>query len=301
MNEETVLFNRFNTLMKTRTQMMKGFEEKLSEPESTSTSKEARSYQDLVRVIMEDKKWLQEQTEIPSIYVKHYQEYRKYTLETEIPSMEEIKKLETNTHGRGKREQKTPEQEEEEKNKKKEYLIKLLEKFGRFYVLDITREITLLSQIKDIQDELEMMEKVFIEQKEVLEAMDRIIQSMQRSNLGSDDEVKAGNLDARSHPRYILNRKNTEGEHYDELSSSDSSILGDVYSSSSSSGKSQKKKNNAQSVIWGLGHQKQNLPLRTVNRHSKQIQKMIKRAKSTNSAVCNSLPPVSLIHALGNP
>ncbi|KAL7783153.1 hypothetical protein V8C43DRAFT_318548 [Trichoderma afarasin] len=215
MNEETVLFNRFNTLMKTRTQMMEGFKEK--------------SYQDLVRVIMEDKQWLQEQTEIPSIYVEHYQEYRKYTLETEIPNTEEIKKLEMNTHVRGKREQKIPEQE------KKEYLIKLLEKFGRFYVLDITREITLLSQIKDIQDELEMMEKVFIEQKEVLEAMDRIIQSMQRSNLGSNDEVKAGNLDVRSHPRYILNRNNTEGERYDELSSSDSSIFGDIYSSTASS------------------------------------------------------------------
>lgn len=277
MNEETVLFNRFNTLMKTRTQMMEGFKEKLSEPRNTSTSREARSYQDLVRVIMEDKQWLQEQTEIPSIYVKHYQEYRKYTLETEIPSMEEIKKLEMNTHGRGKKEQKLSEQE------KKEYLIKLLEKFGRFYVLDITREITLLSQIKDIQDELEMMEKVFIEQKDVLEAMDRIIQNMQRSNLGSDDEVKAGN------PRSISNHSYAEGEHYDEFSSSDSSIFGDRYSSTSSSGKSQKKKNTAQSVIWGLGHQKQNLPLRTVNRHSKQIQKMIKRAKSTNLAVCYSL------------
>ncbi|KAL6800158.1 hypothetical protein J3E68DRAFT_448523 [Trichoderma sp. SZMC 28012] len=279
MNEETVLFNRFNTLMKTRTQMMSGFKEELSKSENSSQPKQPSSYQDLAKIIMEDKQWLQKQDEIPGISVDHCQKYRQYTLETEIPSVAEIESLETNMSI----------------EKKKNRLIKLLEKFGRFYVLDITREITLLSQIKDIQDELEMMEKIFIEQKEVLQAMDRIIQNMQRSNSHSNDDTKIGKSDTRSESRSIFDVNNTEGGSDEEVRDDPniydnfdrgSGIFGDIYSLSSS-GKSQQKSYSTQSIIWGLGHQKQNLPLRTVSRHSKQIQKMIERAKSTNLALGN--------------
>lgn len=56
--------------------------------------------------------------------------------------------------------------------------IKLLEKIG-YNVLDITSEITILRQIKIMRTELEIMEKVFTDQTEVLEAMDDIIRTME--------------------------------------------------------------------------------------------------------------------------
>ncbi|KAL7911964.1 hypothetical protein GGI35DRAFT_303011 [Trichoderma velutinum] len=281
MNEETVLFNRFNTLMKTRTQMMNGFKEESSRSNSPIQPKQANSYQDLAKIIMEDKQWLEEQKEgeIPEISVDHCKKYRQYTLETEIPSVEEIESLKTNISS----------------EKKNIHLIKLLEKFGRFFVLDITREITLLSQIKDIQDELEMMEKIFIEQKEVLQAMDRIIQNMQRSNSHLNDQVNIGKSDTRSDSRSNFYDKSTQSNFHEEIHDDSniydnfdrgSGIFGDT-DSLSSNGKAQQKKYSTQSIIWGLGHQKQNLPLRTVSRHSKQIQKMVERAKSTNSALAN--------------
>lgn len=44
--------------------------------------------------------------------------------------------------------------------------------------LDITREISLLREIKDIQDELSIMSMLFEDQRKVLETMERIIHSM---------------------------------------------------------------------------------------------------------------------------
>ncbi|KAL7926410.1 hypothetical protein ACQKWADRAFT_309247 [Trichoderma austrokoningii] len=117
---------------------------------------------------------------------KRCEEYRKYAQLTEIPDEKEMKGL------------------KEKSDNEKGRLACLLEKFGRFFVLDITREIFLLRQIKDIQDELEMMGKVFADQKEVIEAMDRIIRAMIRPKLGSDDSKKAKTSTMESSPRRSL-------------------------------------------------------------------------------------------------
>jgi hypothetical protein len=54
----------------------------------------------------------------------------------------------------------------------------LLEKIGRIQILDITEEIIQLREIKDIQDELNIMSMSFEDQKKVLSIMDEIITSM---------------------------------------------------------------------------------------------------------------------------
>ncbi|KAL7946051.1 hypothetical protein V8C42DRAFT_357626 [Trichoderma barbatum] len=276
MDEETLLFNRFNTLMRTRTQVMDGLKER-SLQSGKSTSNEVNSYQDLAKRITEDKEWLQQKTQIPDFSVEHCQQYRSYTLETEIPSEDEIKKLEMTSF---------------DKEVKEEHLVKLLEKFGRFYVLDITREITLLSQIKDIQDELEMMIKVFADQKEALEAMDRIIRTMQKSNSDPNDDEQTEKLDTNPHFRRATNGSNTTGDYngydFSTYDDSNSDILFGNSHQLTSNKEHQNQDNPAQSMIWGLGHQKQNLPLRTVLRHSEQINNMLQRAKTTNAAL-NSL------------
>ncbi|KAL2856481.1 hypothetical protein BJY01DRAFT_203439 [Aspergillus pseudoustus] len=56
----------------------------------------------------------------------------------------------------------------------------ILQKLGNFHVLDISREISLLREIKDIQDELKIMATVFEEQKSVLEEMERIVRSIEK-------------------------------------------------------------------------------------------------------------------------
>jgi len=53
----------------------------------------------------------------------------------------------------------------------------MLQKLRNFYVLDITGEITLLREIKDIQDELNIMIIVFDDQTQVLSTMERIVHS----------------------------------------------------------------------------------------------------------------------------
>jgi len=53
--------------------------------------------------------------------------------------------------------------------------IELLRKIGRVQVLDITQEIPLLREIKDIQDELNIMSMVFEDQRETITDMERII------------------------------------------------------------------------------------------------------------------------------
>lgn len=55
--------------------------------------------------------------------------------------------------------------------------------------LDITREIGLLRQIKDIQDELNIISMVFENQRVVLEKMERISRSMQPPTLESASQV----------------------------------------------------------------------------------------------------------------
>ncbi|KAL4874565.1 hypothetical protein BJY04DRAFT_224908 [Aspergillus karnatakaensis] len=56
----------------------------------------------------------------------------------------------------------------------------VLQKLGMLHVLDISREIALLREIKDIQDELNIMSMVFEDQKNVLKEMERIVRSMEK-------------------------------------------------------------------------------------------------------------------------
>ncbi|KAK4085287.1 uncharacterized protein Triagg1_277 [Trichoderma aggressivum f. europaeum] len=285
MNEETLLFNRFNSLMQTRTKILDGFRDMMK---SNRLSKKDDSYRSSADKIMDNIQWLLQQDQIPEDSVELCDKYRKYTLESEIPTIDEIKILETRAS-----EQKQNNLETKEgKEKWKDDLKKLLEKFGRFYVLDITREITLLSQIKDIQDELEMMQKVFAEQDEALKAMDRIIRTMEQRDSDSNDNMQPATFDAKLH--YRRGSRSRKMQEYDPEEIQDR--FGDYnYSSSidtlpmaahalASGSDFQKLSYSSQSIIWGLGHQEHNLPLRTVSRHSNQIKKMLKRAKTTNEA-----------------
>ncbi|KAL6817095.1 hypothetical protein J3E69DRAFT_374933 [Trichoderma sp. SZMC 28015] len=274
MNEETLLFNRFNSLMQTRTKIMDGFEEMMK---LQKLLEKDDSYQGSADRIVDNIQWLLQQDQIPKDSVGLCDKYREYTLESEIPNIDDIKNLKT---------------KDGEKNQK-EYLRKLLEKFGRFYVLDITREITLLSQIKDIQDELEMMQKVFTEQNEVLKAMDRIIRTMEQRDSDSNDNVQPATFDAKlNRRRSYRSRKMQEYDpeevqdrfsDYDYSSSIDTLPM--VAHTLASGLDFQKHSYSSQSIIWGLGHQEHNLPLRTVSRHSNQIKEMLKRAKTTNDAL----------------
>lgn len=274
MNEETLLFNRFNSLMQTRTKIMDGFKQ-MMKPKNVLEKDD--SYQSSADMIMDNIQWLLQQKQIPEDSVELCHKYRGYTLESEIPNIDDIKNLEKIG----------------DKKKQREYLKKLLEKFGRFYVLDITREITLLSQIKDIQDELEMMQKVFIEQNEVLKAMGRIIQKMKQRDSDSNENMQHATLDTKLHYRGVSgSRKMTDYDReeipdrfsdYDYYSSTDTLPM--VPRTLASGSDFQKNSTSSERTIWDLGHQENNLPLRTVARHYTQIQEMLNRAKTTNDAV----------------
>ncbi|KAL7960284.1 hypothetical protein V8C34DRAFT_67533 [Trichoderma compactum] len=283
MNEETLLFNRFNSLMQTRTKIVDTFEE-MTKPENISGKNDP--YRSSADMIMDNIQWLSNQDQIPKDSVELCHKYCDYTLESEIPNTGDIKILEVKD---GEQNQNNLETREDE-NKRKDHLTKLLEKFGRFYVLDITREITLLSQIKDIQDELEMMQKVFTEQNEVLKAMDRIIRTMEQRDFDSNNNMQRQMNDTKLHYRGAFRSRKTKGygreEAQDRFSDDDdySSIAtsSTVARALTSGSDFQKRTYSSQSIIWGLGHQENNLPLRTVTRHSTQIQEMLKRAKTTN-------------------
>ncbi|KAM0251719.1 hypothetical protein ACHAQJ_008040 [Trichoderma viride] len=294
MNEEILLFDTFNRLMQTRTRTIHRLRREGRQKENEE-SIEADSY--LANEIMEkieSLETLKEDALIFKDFEKRCQQYRKYTLDTEIPNESEIKDLGKKCN----------------KEKKKHHLIRLLEKFGRLYVLDITREIALLRQIKDIQDELEMMEKVFADQKEVLEAMDRIIRLMVQTKLNPDDGMQTGSTDTKWNSRRVSNGSKAERDysenrqhsfknyrHHKRIESTviydSDSTLGDEHSLANESqyysGKGTSRKRDylkqTPSMIWEFRHQKQNLPLRTVFRLLEQVKKMNERARNTNSAL----------------
>ncbi|KAL6901236.1 hypothetical protein GGI43DRAFT_404323 [Trichoderma evansii] len=329
MNEEVLLFNTFNHLMQTRTKGMQRLQT-ASQPNEEDHPREADSC--LANDILEEIESLgkdPKETDKPEKIVepKKIQEsktkkgpkdrlldYRNYTLDTEIPDEDEIEGLKKGLNRRPKKEPKKEPKKGSEKGPKKsaeteaQRLTNLFEKFGRFFVLDITREISLLRQIKDIQDELEMMEKVFADQKEVIEALDRIIRSMIRSNDPNDDKQEALST------KYNLRRSDSnlkpvgddsESTHdfhreYKWSSTAESdvtddakSVVGDehlfAYEQHGYLDKEAQKRKDfmkqAQSIIWQFRHQKQNLPIRTVNRFAEQIKKMNERARNTNKAL----------------
>lgn len=324
MNEEVLLFNTFNHLMQTRTKTMQGLQsQKARRPTDEDDPREADSClaNDIVEEIKNlnpdpesmgnsgktgEHKRIQESKQAEELRKskmfkeskERLQEYRDYTMDTEIPDEKDI-------DGKKKAQRKGQTKKSETEDQR---LTKLFEKFGRFFVLDITREISLLRQIKDIQDELEMMEKVFTGQKEVVEALDRIIRSMIRSNDPHND-IETEELSAESNLRRrhsypisagdgsesthgLLKRSNTVES---DITDDPGSAVGDehlfAYEQHGYLDKeTQKRKdfmNQAQSIIWQFRHQKQNLPIRTVNRFAEQIKKMNERARNTNQAVCH--------------
>lgn len=326
MNEEVLLFNTFNHLMQTRTKTMQRLQnateglQKAGQPNDEDDPREADSClaNDIVKEIealnqepqkignmvnkaefkRRQKSERAKELEKSNESKKRLREYRDYTMDTEIPDENDI-------DGKKKVQRKGVKKQPETEVQR---LTKLYEKFGRFFVLDITREISLLRQIKDIQDELEMMEKVFVDQKEVVEALDRIIRSMIRSNDPHDDKEATdlsieSNL-RRGHSYFLstgdgsesthgsLKRSNTvESDVADDLGIAVGDAHLFAYEQHGYLDKeTQKRKdfmNQAQSIIWQFHHQKQNLPIRTVNRFAEQIKKMNERARNTNQAVCH--------------
>ncbi|KAL7895630.1 hypothetical protein HDV64DRAFT_271132 [Trichoderma sp. TUCIM 5745] len=289
MNEEVLLFNTFNHLMQTRTKAM----EKLQAGRPSSEENAPREDDScLANDIVKDIESLKDHPEDLKKSKSRCKEYREYTLDTEIPDEDEIK---------GSRRK-----SEDEKQR----LTKLFEKFGRFFVLDITREISLLRQIKDIQDELEMMERVFSYQKEVIEAMDRIIRAMIQSKVDPEDDMEIEISSSKFNLRRGSNDIKREADYKEEIHDflkeykwSNTTGLDTMDDQNSAfedehlfayeqqgylDQETQKRKeflNQAQSIVWQFRHQKQNLPLRTVNRFAEQINKMIERAKNTNTAL----------------
>ncbi|KAJ8133193.1 hypothetical protein O1611_g433 [Lasiodiplodia mahajangana] len=70
----------------------------------------------------------------------------------------------------------------------------LLQKLGNFHILEISREVTLIGEIKDIQDELNIMAMIFSDQKRVVRSMEKIMHSIKRTNqstesLGADNKL----------------------------------------------------------------------------------------------------------------
>lgn len=65
-------------------------------------------------------------------------------------------------------------------------LIDMVRQLAQFYEqfdeLDISEEITLLHEIKDVQDELTIMGRVFEDQRNVLETLERLVHAIERSN-----------------------------------------------------------------------------------------------------------------------
>ncbi|PTB66967.1 hypothetical protein BBK36DRAFT_1118298 [Trichoderma citrinoviride] len=292
MDEEAVLFNTFNSLMQTRTKddlvrleaLRKHMREKQEKNNNDGggTSHNEPLHRLAEHISDERQRSILHDTE------QHCKEYRMYTLDRDIPDEYDMKLLRRSTG-----------------EAKIERLVALLEKFRRFYVLDITREITLLRQIKDIQDELEMMEKIFAEQQEALESMGRIIRTMTQHHLGSNGETQARSSDRTfSHHKVSsgsgTERHRTEGRQdllsdlmHDDSDSDVDDILGDDYlpgtnvrESSGTGAQSRKSSsiNEVPSMIWGDLRERQSLPLRTIARHSKQIKKMNERARNTNTA-----------------
>src|SRR3569833_1435001 len=97
------------------------------------------------------------------------EKYHKDTLTQEIPTAEEITKLVKSTS--------------KEPLRRGDAVAKqVLQKLGNFNVLDITEEIKLLREIKDIQDELNIMTMVFEDQTQVLGTMERIIRSTEQAS-----------------------------------------------------------------------------------------------------------------------
>lgn len=325
MNEEVLLFNTFNHLMQTRTKAMQGLQ-KARELSDEDDPREADSC--LANDIVEEIKTLnlaQEGTGDPretkgspeskraeelkktEESKKRLQKYRDYTMDTEIPDEDDIE-------GQKKAQEERPGKESETEEVQR--LTTLFEKFGRFFVLDITREISLLRQIKDIQDEFEMIDKIFTDQKEVIEALDRIIRSMIRSN-DPHDEKQVEDLSPepnlrRSDSHFISVGDGSESTYgflkeHKRSNTVESYITDDLDSAFADEHlfayeqhgyldkETQKRKDSmkqAQSIIWQFRHQKQNLPIRTVNRFAEQIRRMNERAKNTNVAVCHLLSPL---------
>lgn len=329
MNEEVLLFNTFNGLMQTRTRAMENLqnpnppkeeagqksidshsamdtvrkteasrsdENNIKNDKSPTLPNKRSSHKEIdSRLAMDIDKEIKalESGEKTIEYIKERcQEYLNYAQFTEIPNENEMK------GPKGKL------------GDDKEHHARLLEKFGRFFVLDITREIFLLRQIKDIQDELEMMSKVFAEQMQVIEAMDRIIRAMMRPKLDPDDNEKTNTSITESNPRRSFDNLKPTREHNEAVYNffvhhrrSNTGVSELTDSSSSTGGDddsfayrplgylhrgTQKKKDfmkQAQSIIWQFRHQKHNLPLRTVDRFAKLIKTMNERAKNTNKAV----------------
>ncbi|EHK48852.1 putative ankyrin repeat protein, partial [Trichoderma atroviride IMI 206040] len=289
MNEEVVLFNTFNYLMQTRTGAIEEHQAGNQLKKNASQSKiDSRLAMEIIKKI----DTLSSNPEIIEEMKECCREYRKYARLTEIPNENEIKGL------------------KEKLANDEARLTRLLAKFGRFFVLDITREIFLLRQIKDIQDELGMMGKVFAEQKEVIEAMDRIIRAMIRPKLDPNDNRKTRPPNTEINPRRSLINLNPQRERNDSIhnfffqyrqSNTDGSDLIDESSSIDEdedsiaygplghpSRDAQKKEDfmkQAQSIIWHVRHQKHNLPLRTVDRFANLVEKMNERAKNANKAV----------------
>ncbi|KAL7819926.1 hypothetical protein V8C26DRAFT_419560 [Trichoderma gracile] len=192
MDEEAVLFNTFNTLMQTRSKVY----EQESKPNETENGLVIENDTEVTPLLdpqtTPGDKFLYGKKQSIETWEQDCNHYRAFARDKEIPDDDDLKGLSKATG--------------EAKIKK---LIALLEKFGRFYVLDITKEITLLRLIKDIQDELAMMEKVFAEQQELLESLGRIIHTMDRHNPDIHDEVHTRSPNINSSCRNGIGRSRT--------------------------------------------------------------------------------------------
>ncbi|CAH0045821.1 unnamed protein product [Clonostachys solani] len=182
-------------------------------------------------------------------------------------------------------------------------------------ILDITREIGLLRQIKDIQDELNIMSMVFENQRLVLEKMERIGRSMQSSTL--EPAPRTANDLASTDPNEQIHEnknleKDSDSDLYDAPDCTDDRLSLNLEKSETgthkghihiqrpnSQGNINLMSNNdipaTQSAdrdiyngdIWGASHSPPNssFPLRVVLQCAEDVEMMIQRTERTYKAL----------------
>lgn len=105
----------------------------------------------------------------------------------------------------------------------------ILQKLGHVHVLDISTEINLLREIKDIQDELEIMAMVFEDQARVLKAMENIVRLIEKASLSPKNTTTSRTLhmaDSNEMLTDTTNRHETKPPKVPELNDTMSSAKG---------------------------------------------------------------------------
>lgn len=156
--------------------------------------------------------------------------------------------------------------------------------------LGISFEISLLQEIKDIQDELSIIMMTFEEQKRVLVTMERIIHFMDRAPSSGNEIPTNITKKDRIHEPKPLKRTNSQASDRTDMEC-DESCLSDSESLSREEedeiNGNRRNENHPASEIWGTSHDLRysSHPLRAVQQSIDKIKGIAQRAEKTYQAV----------------